>query len=406
MYVRRRNEENHWSSRFVNGFIVGPSSYTPKGYTIALEPLDNPKLLVSTTIRLNRPFNALPITLPGKVWRVDPDRRIRGKTSLLPPGDTHAALEDLAVVGGEVARVSEAGHEQIHEAPVATVVEAAADVADDGDLFPEFLAPLALRSIRGGNKGFTVEVSEGIARTMLDKHQVDTLEVASVVYASLCSTAKKGSRNIDSDVQGNALSWVISFGAYCRGSQVGLIVATRLRPMLLRLLNRLVASFDAAHEYTALRISFNAVADLHRDVHNQHGYRNMIVCLSEFTRGRVIAPDGPMEYSGGKAYIDPLVPHGVEPAVGPRLVVVAYTPGFATKLSVLDVHTLLSLGFNVPVPYRPIPFELKPSVRALQARVQDEAQRGGVRGTGDALEHPCAAVEPQQEIGEDIGGES
>ncbi|CAE7900457.1 unnamed protein product [Symbiodinium microadriaticum] len=334
------------------------------------------------------------------VLRLHTDRG--GKTSLLPPGDTHAALEDLAVVGGEVARVSEAGHEQIHEAPVATVVEAAADVADDGDLFPEFLAPLALRSIRGGNKGFTVEVSEGIARTMLDKHQVDTLEVASVVYASLCSTAKKGSRNIDSDVQGNALSWVISFGAYCRGSQVGLIVATRLRPMLLRLLNRLVASFDAAHEYTALRISFNAVADLHRDVHNQHGYRNMIVCLSEFTRGRVIAPDGPMEYSGGKAYIDPLVPHGVEPAVGPRLVVVAYTPGFATKLSVLDVHTLLSLGFNVPVPYRPIPFELKPSVRALQARVQDEAQRGGVRGTGDALEHPCAAVEPQQEIGEDI----
>ncbi|CAE7253940.1 unnamed protein product [Symbiodinium microadriaticum] len=220
------------------------------------------------------------------------------KTSLLTPGDTDAALEDLAVVGGEVARVS-----------------------------------------------------EGVARTMLDKHQVDTLEVASVVYASLCSTAKKGSRNIDSDVLGNALSWVISFGAYCRGSQVGLIVATRVRPMLLRLLNRLVASFDAAHEYTALRISFNAVADLHRNVHNQHGYRNMIVCLSEFTRGRVITPDGPMEYSGGKAYIDPLVPHGVEPAVGPRLVVVAYTPGFATKLSVLDVdvHTLLSLGFHVDI---------------------------------------------------------
>ncbi|CAE7797449.1 unnamed protein product [Symbiodinium necroappetens] len=103
----KKNEENHWSSRFVNGFIVGPSSYTPKGYTIALEPLDNPKLLVSTTIRLNRPFNALPITLPGEVWRVDPDRRIRGKTSLLTPGDTDAVEEDLAVVGGEVARVSE-----------------------------------------------------------------------------------------------------------------------------------------------------------------------------------------------------------------------------------------------------------------------------------------------------------
>ena len=83
----KKNEENHWSSRFVNGFIVGPSSYTPKGYTIALEPLDDPKLLVSTTIRLNRPFNALPITLPGEVWRVDPDRRLRGKTSMITPGE-------------------------------------------------------------------------------------------------------------------------------------------------------------------------------------------------------------------------------------------------------------------------------------------------------------------------------
>ena len=132
----KKNEENHWSSRFVNGFIVGPSSYTPKGYTIALEPLDDPKLLVSTTIRLNRPFNALPITLPGEAWPVDPDRRLRGKTSMITPGDTAAALEDLAVVGGEVARVSEAGHDQLHEAPGATVVGDAVHVAEDGDLFP------------------------------------------------------------------------------------------------------------------------------------------------------------------------------------------------------------------------------------------------------------------------------
>ena len=113
-------------------------SYTPKGYTIALEPLDDPKLLVSVsaTIRLNRPFNALPITLPGEAWPVDPDRRLRGKTSMITPGDTAAALEDLAVVGGEVARVSEAGHDQLHEAPGATVVGDAVHVAEDGDLFP------------------------------------------------------------------------------------------------------------------------------------------------------------------------------------------------------------------------------------------------------------------------------
>ena len=286
------------------------------------------------TIRLNRPFNALPITLPGEVWRVDPDRRLRGKTSMITPGDRDAALADLVVVGGEVARVSEPERGQLCE-----------------------------------------------AQTMLEKHQLDTLEVASLVHASLCSVAKKGSRNIDADVLGGDQSWVISFGAFCRGSQVSLVTATKVRPMLLRLLNRFVSSFDAAHEYTALRISFNAVADFHRDVHNQHGYRNMIVCLSEFAGGRVITPDGPLEYSGGKAYIDPLVPHGVEPSVAPRLVVVAYTPGFAAELSVLDIHILLSLSFNVPAPYRPIPLELKPSVRAVQARVQDEGATWGRSAT-------------------------
>ena len=126
----------------------------------------------------------------------------------------------------------------------------------------------------------------------------------------------------------------------------------------------------------------------------------MIVCLSEFAGGRVITPDGPLEYSSGKVYIDPLLPHGVEPAVRPRLAVVAYTPGFAAKLSVLDVHVLLSLGFNAPVPYRPIPLELQPSVGALHAKKQEEVRQGKeVRNTGDALEHPCAAVEPGQETG-------
>ena len=32
--------EGHWTTRFIDGFIVGPSSYTPKGYTIATQPLD------------------------------------------------------------------------------------------------------------------------------------------------------------------------------------------------------------------------------------------------------------------------------------------------------------------------------------------------------------------------------
>ena len=348
----KKNEENHWSSRFVNGYIVGPSSHTPRGYTIALEPLDEPKLLVSTTIRLNRPFHALPITLPGEIWHVDPERRVRGKQSLLPTQDEDAALDDLAVVGGEVARLSEAAPDHMHEAP--------------------FVAALSLRRVRRQGERLSLEQSEQISQSLLAQPELDKSVAASAVYVSLCGVSAKVNREIDSNMLQNEEAWACTFGAYCHGPHVGIIMASRKRPMFVRMINRLVSTYDVAHEYTALRITYNAESALHKDSHNQRGFCNLIIRLSEFSGGRIFTPDGPLEFDAeGRVYLDPSGLHGIEASDGPRLVVIAYTPGFAAKLSVLDIHTLLSLGFNVPNAYRPDLFPKNPSIQTLTAGVQD-----------------------------------
>ena len=366
--------ESHWTARFINGFIVGPSSYTPKGYTIATEPLDEPKLLVSTTIRLQRPWHALPATLPGEIWQVDPTRRVRRKSSLLEPDLKDTALDDLAVVGGEVARISED-----------SVRRVGPDDASDLELFPPSPSvSLAARRVCKSTQRLTLEQSEEAARALLAGSTLDRCAVAGVVYASLNrSTTSSSQRQADKDMFSQAGSWAVSLGAFCRGSFVGVISESKVRPALVRLVNRLIASFDGAHEYTAFRVTFNAASVLHRDVHNQRGSLNMVLRLSDFGGGRVFTTNGPLDFDAcGRVYVDPSVPHGVEQFAGPRFVVIAYTPAFMAKLSILDVHALLSLGFNIPVSLRPLPVPstLRPQVAGLQIR--DDGSSSPVMSSG------------------------
>ena len=128
-----------------------------------------------------------------------------------------------------------------------------------------------------------------------------------VVYASLNrSTTSSSQRQADKNMFSQAGSWAVSLGAFCRGSFVGVISESKVRPALVRLVNRLIASFDGAHEYTAFRVTFNAASVLHRDVHNQRGSLNMILRLSDFGGGRVFTTNGPLDFDAcGRVYVDP-----------------------------------------------------------------------------------------------------
>ena len=395
--------EGHWTTRFIDGFIVGPSSYTPKGYTIATQPLDDPKLLVSTTIRLQRPWQSLPTALPGEIWQVDPTRRVRRKSSLLEPGLKDAALDDLAVVGGEVVRVSSEAPAPVHEVGDSLAAAPAESVqydASDLDLFPpspSSIAPPATRRVCRSTQRLTLEQSEEASRVLLSDSALDRCAVAGVVYASLNRSASNYNRQLDKDMF-PAGSWAVSLGAFCQGSLVGVISESRMRPMLVRLVNRLIATADVAHEYTAFRVAFNTASVLHRDVHNERGFLNMILRLSEFEGGRVFTTGGPVDFDAcGRVYLDLSLPHGVEHSTGPRLVVIAYTPAFMTRLPVLDAHTLLSLGFNVPTSMRllPAPMKLQPKVALLQMQAD----------VGSSLLQPSEMLQLQFPVALARGGE-
>ena len=72
------------------------------------------------------------------------------------------------------------------------------------------------------------------------------------------------------------------------------------------------------------------------------------------------------------------------------------------KLSILDVHALLSLGFNIPVSLRPLPVPstLRPQVAGLQIR--DDGSSSPVMSSGLLqLQFPVALARGGEEFVED-----
>ena len=368
VHVREKSfSESHWSSRMIPGCIVGPSELTPRGYVIALEPLSDGKFLVSTTVRHRGELSTIPTTLPGEIWNLDlPSRRHctkRGVDDALD-GAERLELDDLAVVGGEVHRL---------ESPVDARSGAfqAADQVGEADGLDLRIRRTTVRP----RQGLSCDTSESLAWSMLQQSGLDRDQCAALLYASLAHRRSKRNRLIDQELMTESDAWVCSLGAYSHGPMQGIISESRYRPMLIRLANRLVVATDAGHTYTAIRVSFQAASGWHRDLHNEKTSMNLVMKLSRFEGGRIVLNGGVVvEYDErGSLRFDLKENHSVEPSVGPRLVLIAYTPANAARLSVLDVNLLLSLGFNVPVNLRPAPHAQQPVMKAFAAQAVNAA---------------------------------
>ena len=349
VHVKQKTyRQTHWSSRMVEGILVGPSVNTTRGYVIALEPFAENRLIVSTTVCIPHSLDVPPVAIPGEIWNVlQPEGRIRKKSApheVAPLGDAEAMpLDDLAIAGGQVYRVDEGSA----ASPALDLRRATARI----------------------RRGLLREQSEEMAQRYLQQGTLDRSSIAALVFASLQNHQSRNPRMIDQSVSGTD-GWVCSLGAYSHGSQQGLITESKYRPMLLRLVNRFIATLDATHVYTAVRLSFQVAGGWHRDLHNETNSTNLLVKLSALTGGRVVLEDGPVDFDGqGVVRFDPKQHHSVEPAVGPRLVLIAYTPARSAQLSLFDLNILLSLGFNVPVELRPQPMSIPPIIKTLAKAV-------------------------------------
>ena len=121
--------------------------------------------------------------------------------------------------------------------------------------------------------------------------------------------------------------------------------------------------------WTAMRVTCNFESSPHRD-RNAPGSMNAVAPISWFKEGKIWVEGEPPEgyegpivnkeyrgqllrghYVGGAhvvAQFDPSKAHSVEPSVGDRRVVVAYSPRLIDRLEPSDLCKLKELGFSVP----------------------------------------------------------
>ena len=153
----------------------------------------------------------------------------------------------------------------------------------------------------------------------------------------------------------------MSFGFYVRGGQARLFNSCTAMPHVCKFFTALVRRVDPSLAFGALQVLSDVQSDFHLDKANEKGSSNLVVPLTVFSGGQLWIKDpkgshvftvGDNQHMGrledvalGPVRIDPSVHHAVLPWQGRRVVLVAYMPGFAERLSKQDWSALSGLGF-------------------------------------------------------------
>ena len=247
----------------------------------------------------------------------------------------------------------------------------------------------------------TLEESEREAKKLLDQEGFISRCDLNHLLATSLSGWKASSRICDREA-GRMGSSGLTLGLYVYGPKVGLTKSCLERPNLTKLVNVYLRQNTCHASWTALRVTCNFEASPHRD-RNAPGSRNIVAPISWFKEGRIwVEGELPHAYKGeavikeyrGKqlqgyyiggahavAHFDPNTAHAVEPAVGNRRVVVAYSPRLIDRLNPEDLQILKELGFPVPA------FQSTPQNGACtaQAKGGDRQEHKTGRKEGDTL---------------------
>ena len=375
-----------WSARVAQGRIMAPSVHVARGYVILVTDQEGQeRLLVSTSINTASAESRenVNVELQGVAVPYSPPmppRRVRGKQSVhIPPKssgeetahDNSASQVPSVPFQDAQLRVQEGGEEYVGSmeqllrselrAPEASTVTTLR--GNDLCKLDRLCNVGSLRMMVGCNphvstlenhetpaqshrvnqKGrLSVEQSESIAGILLTQQELNRFEVG----ALLMSTFQVGRPNREVDKEAQAP------GAYVHGGVFGVTVEARVRPKLVQVCNLLLRRVTERYHYptwSALRISCDVELSAHVDSHNCPSSRSYVVPLSVFQQGRILVDGVPQEFGDPPcACIHPRVPHSVEPAMGTRLVLVAYTPRHGDRMSMQDKLLLQSLEFPLP----------------------------------------------------------
>ena len=159
-----------------------------------------------------------------------------------------------------------------------------------------------------------------------------------------------------------------TFGAYSYTFNKGITAGTKMRPQLVRLLNKFLAKLAPEARWTSLILNDGITYQPHRDHNNEHGSMNLVVCLDDDQNGDgggiwIENPDGVelRQISPGKVLqgtihdirrrlltFDPGLWHGTEPWTGSRVSLTAFTAGGWQTLEDSELQILRNLDFPLP----------------------------------------------------------
>ena len=159
-----------------------------------------------------------------------------------------------------------------------------------------------------------------------------------------------------------------TFGAFCYPGKHGVTAGTSQRPHLTRLLNEMLRKVVPDTCWTTVILNDGITYKPHRDVNNQEGTVNVVVCLDDSSTGTggglwIAEDDGKScrrIYNNlklqGTVYdirrrplkFNPSSWHGTEPWQGSRLSITAFTIGGWEQLGSQQLQRLQELGFPLP----------------------------------------------------------
>ena len=207
--------------------------------------------------------------------------------------------------------------------------------------------------------------SETEAKEMLNKDSISFSEVWDLIQrAGLKGQRARRDRLLENQEQGSRVQmWV--FGMYCHGGATGLTSLTRKRPLLTRLLVRLMRQELPDLSFTTVTLAIDSTLKPHRDLANAIDSRAGVMGISEFQGGRlwVEQPDGAIKrrISADKIKVgklldvcqqaqifDPRQWHGADKHQGTRATITAYTARQLRNLGHDLIEVLGSMGFLLP----------------------------------------------------------
>ena len=217
-------------------------------------------------------------------------------------------------------------------------------------------------------------------------------------YRLLRSTPFKttsGSRQVAGDEAGFSECYV--FGFFAHGSFSGVTKATNQHPELIRYLNLFISAREKQSRWSSLSINNNNPLRAHRDLRNQKGTPNILICVGDFTGGGLWLEEtseidqaalqcrrvgdllvyGQVHDCHDKALLfNPELFHETEAWSGDRWSLSAYTSRGLMHLNQPDLDKLRSLKFPVG---KSVHFHSSPEDESMPAYPTEEAEKRKAR---------------------------